>query len=339
MLSCRTSDPGNIVTIRVDAEVYLHALPTTAGGQPGSRMGESVAMTLEETFKNWTGPSSATEEEKQLRTERMVREAIDNHEPFAGCDLKIYAKGSYANNTNVKADSDVDIAVQCGEAQYWGEATPGAHPNASGSYKGIWTPEKLRLELGRALEAKFPGQVDCSGSTAFRVNSSTARVEADVVPCFDYRYYFSASSYRDGAKVFKKDSSSLVNWPDQQLANGRRKNVETTNFYKQGVRIVKRIENAMVTAKVHREVPSFFLECLVYNCPNPVFMRSTWTEVIRDALVYMWTNLQGEEPVSTADRWLEVSECKYLFHSSQAWSRADGRDFVKAAWNYLGFDK
>ena len=59
----------------------------------------------------WTAPSSDTEQDKQERTERMIRDAIDGHGGFRGCPLSIYAKGSYANNTNVKADSDVDIAA------------------------------------------------------------------------------------------------------------------------------------------------------------------------------------------------------------------------------------
>jgi len=68
-------------------------------------------MSLEETLQGWTTPSSATEQEKQERTERMIRHAVDEHGPFAGCSLRVYAKGSYANNTNVRADSDVNNAL------------------------------------------------------------------------------------------------------------------------------------------------------------------------------------------------------------------------------------
>ncbi|MGW6561793.1 nucleotidyltransferase domain-containing protein [Streptomyces hydrogenans] len=293
-------------------------------------------MTLEEKLSSWTGPSSATEQDKQERTERMIREAIKGHAAFDGCDLSVYSKGSYANNTNVKADSDVDIAVQCREAVYWDEATEGAHP-PSGSYTGIWTPARLRSELEIALKSKFPGQVDSSGSTAFRIHSSSARVDADVVPCFGYRYYFSSSNYREGAKVFKKDGKSLVNYPKQQLENGRGKNTRTKQYYKKAVRIMKRVENVMVAEGVHREVPSFFVECLVYNCPDSVFMESTWTKTVERMILHIWQELEGDEPAVDSERWLEVSECKYLFHSAQDWNRQDGRDFVKSAWNYLGY--
>ena len=292
---------------------------------------------MEEKLSGWTGPSSATEQDKQDRTERMIREAIKEHTAFDGCDLSVYAKGSYANNTNVKADSDVDIAVQCGEAVYWEEATKGAHP-PNGSYTGMWTPAKLRSELEEALNAKFAGQVDSSGSTAFRIHSGSARVDADVVPCFDYQYYFSSSNYREGAKAFKQNGNSLVNYPKQQLENGRAKNIRTRQYYKKAVRIMKRVENMMVAEDIHREVPSFFVECLVYNCPDSVFLEPTWTKTVEGIILHIWQELEGDEPSVESERWLEVSECKYLFHSAQDWNRQGGRAFVKAAWNYLGYD-
>jgi hypothetical protein len=294
-------------------------------------------MVDEKTLAGWTGPSSDTEQDKQDRTERMVREAVRDHAAFGQCTLRVYTKGSYPNNTNVRTDSDVDVAVQFTECFYWGEHTQGAHPPSS-SYQGMWTPSKLRAELVLALKAKFPGQVDDSGSTAIRVHSSSARVDADVVPAFDYRYYFSASSYREGSKTFKKASGSLVNYPDQHLKNGRAKNRRTNNDYKKIVRIFKRIENAMVEANYHRAVPSYFVECLVYNCPDSVLNRTTSTEAVKGVIVHIWNELQGDvEPQEGSERWLEVNECKYLFAPAQKWTRVDGRDFAKAAWNYLGY--
>ena len=293
-------------------------------------------MTLEDTLSGWTGPSSDTEQEKQERTERMVRQAIDAHDSFNDCALSVYAKGSYANNTNVRADSDVDIAVECTEAEYWDEAKPGAH-QASTPYAGIWTPAKLRTDLGAALKAMFSGQVDTSGSTAIQVNSGSARVDADVVPCFRYRYHFSSASSHEGTKIFKTSGESIVNYPAQQLENGKAKNVRTGYAYKKAVRLLKRGENAMVEAGAFRELPSYFVECLAYNCPDATFGHSTWTDTLRAMLVHIWTELQGEEPADDAARWREANECFYLFHASQKWSRTDGREFAYAAWNHFGF--
>ena len=291
-------------------------------------------MSLEDQLAGWTGPSSDTEQDKQDRTERMIRQAIDSHEPFNDCSLKIYAKGSYANNTNVRSDSDVDIAVECTEVQYWEESEKGNRKSGE-PYEGIWTPAKLRAELLSAMNAKFPGQVDSSGSTAIQINSSSARVDADVVPCFSYRYYMKYGS-RDGTKIFKTNGSSIVNYPVQQLENGRAKNKRTGYAYKKGARLLKRIENAMAENGTFRELPSFFMECLAYNCPDNAFAHPTWTECLRAMLFHIWDNLQGEEP--TSGRWMEVNECFFLFHPNQKWAREDGREFAKAAWNYFGFE-
>src|SRR5688572_7536062 len=138
---------------------------------------------LEDKLAGWTGPSSSTEQDKQDRTERMVRDAIKAWPALSTAKLSVYAKGSYPNNTNVRTDSDVDIAVQSHAARYEGGA------GATDVESAVWTPAKLRSEVEKALRGYFPsGQVDTSGSTAIAVHASSSRVDADVVPCFDYRY-------------------------------------------------------------------------------------------------------------------------------------------------------
>ena len=292
-------------------------------------------MALEDQLRGWTGPSSTTEREKQDRTERMVRQAIAAHAPLDSRSLNIFAKGSYANNTNVRTDSDVDIAVKYTDALYSEESEPGLKPPGS-PYEGIWTPAKLRSELVTAMELKFPGQVDSTGSTAIQINSSSARVDADVVPCFSFRRYMQNGT-RDGTKIFKKNGDSIVNYPAQQLENGTSKNNRTSLSYKKCARLLKRVENAMAESGKFRELPSFFIECLTYNCPDEVFTQQTWTARLRGVLVFIFTQLQGDEPNKDDDRWLEVNECFYLFHPNQEWTRKDGRDFAYAAWNYFEF--
>lgn len=266
----------------------------------------------------------------------MIRQAISAHTALNGCDLNVFAKGSYANNTNVRADSDVDIAVECKEAIYWEEEQPGLYTSAA-PYVGIWTPDKLRAELISALRVKFPEHVDATGSTAIQIHSGSSRVDADVVPCFSYRYHMNSNESRPGTKIFKTDSSSLVNYPNQQLENGRAKNNRTNYNFKKGARLLKRVENAIASAKVFKELPSYFIECLAYNCPDSLFDQATWTAKLRAMLVHIWEGLQGEEPTDQSKRWVEVNECFFLFHNAQKWTRADGREFAKAAWNYFEF--
>jgi hypothetical protein len=257
--------------------------------------------------------------------------------------------------------------VQCCEVVYFEEESPGAH-GPSTPYTGPWTPAKLRSEVEAALRAEFPGQVDASGTVAIEVESSTARVDADVVPCFSYEYRFASGGHRDGTRVFRRTTGSFENFPQQQLDQGRAKNSRTNQRFKRAVRVLKRVENAMVGDNVHREVPSFLVECLVYNCPDRLLTPYSWSDRIRGLLVHIWDATQGDAEPGAHELWLEVNESKgpaqnylrdsvrnpacqtpcegrsssasdpkYLFCTHQSWTRGDARDFSKAAWNYLGF--
>ncbi|MFG6476915.1 nucleotidyltransferase [Microbacterium sp. P06] len=296
-------------------------------------------MVTEEQLAGWTGPSSATEQQKQELTERMIKEAIAAHAAFDGVSLSIYAKGSYANNTNVKSDSDVDIVVECREVEYWQEYDPsvGGHP-AGSPYEGEWTPEHLRAEVKAALEAKFPTGSVTPGTTAFEVEATSSRVNADVVPCFSYRMYFTDGSYREGTKLFKSTGGSIVNYPKLQLEKGRAKNTRTNGYYKKTVRILKRLENVLVDAGLSEEVPSYLMECLIFNCPDSHFTRSTWRSVMRGCLADIYNYTRVAEPTEQADRWFEANGAKFLFHSDQKWTRVQVHAFASAAWDHMGFE-
>lgn len=291
---------------------------------------------LEEQLTGWTAPSSDSEQEKQDRTERMIRDAVTWHQSFADSSLRVFAKGSYANKTNIRVDSDVDIAVECYEAVYNAESQPGLiAPGVA--YEGPWTPERLRQELAIALETKFPGQVDTSGTTAIRIRSNSVRVNADVVPCFTYRYHL-PHTVREGVKIFRSTGNSIINFPAQQLEKGRAKNRATNHAFKHAVRLLKRVQQSLCEEGLCRPMPSYFVECLAYNCPNHVFSVPTWTEVLRGMLAHIYSYAEAGEPSDESRRWLEVNECFFLFHPSQRWTRTDARSLAIAAWNHFGFE-
>jgi hypothetical protein len=92
----------------------------------------------------------------------------------------------------------------------------------------------------------------------------------------------------------------------------------------------------MQEKKIHaaQGVQSFLIECLVWNAPLEAFQHSTYTEDIRYVLANVYNRMLKEEDCS---EWGEVNELKYLFRSSQPWSRQQALDFFDAAWNYIGF--
>ena len=65
----------------------------------------------ENTFSSWGQPPSQTERDKCENAERAVRKAIAESSALANRSISVFTQGSYANRTNVRQDSDVDIYV------------------------------------------------------------------------------------------------------------------------------------------------------------------------------------------------------------------------------------
>ena len=80
----------------------------------------------EATLRGWVKPPSDNEDSKRDRTESEIKEALKASSALGSVNYKIDAKGSYANNTNVRLDYDVDIAVECRDFFYYDKQGAGA---------------------------------------------------------------------------------------------------------------------------------------------------------------------------------------------------------------------
>src|ERR1700722_18709263 len=67
----------------------------------------------EATFRSWGAPPGGTEQTKCGNAERAVRSAIAASAKLGVKSIEVFTQGSYANRTNVRQDSDVDICVLC----------------------------------------------------------------------------------------------------------------------------------------------------------------------------------------------------------------------------------
>lgn len=292
----------------------------------------------DDLLSQWIKPSSEDEQTQQDRAQRMVTDAIKGHEPLKTASLYVYAKGSYPNNTNVRRDSDVDIVVECHACQYY-DYMPGQEPpTAHGSpYTGEWTPSKLRSEVSAALTKAFGGScVDTTGKIALVVAAvAGSRPSIDVVPSFDYFLYNDPlrASSRRGSCVFPVSGAKIVNWPDQQLANGRAKNQRTGSRYKYFVRGLKNAENVLVKAGTIKPKPSYLMECMVWNVADATLKTGSLSLGFRATLAELWQGLDK----NGYDHWTEPNDVKYLFRSAQKWSVDDAKEVALASWNYLGY--
>lgn len=289
-------------------------------------------------LSSWVRPSSDNEKAQQDRAERMVREAIGACSAFDGSSVFIYTKGSYPNNTNVRQDSDVDVVVELLDCQYY-DYFPGEAPAkpAFGTYDGEWDPVAWREAVQEALVQHFGSDAVTAGNIALNVSAVPgSRPSADVVPSFDYLRY-DDPQHREvhrGSCVFPADGGrKIVNWPDQQLENGRALNTLTGQRYKKFVRAVKNAENTLVEDGVIKDLPSYFMECLVYNLPaSTLSSGATLDEGFRATLVALWGALDGGD---AHESWVEPNELKWLFKNESKWSVDDAKGLVLATWSYL----
>lgn len=292
----------------------------------------------DDLLSRWSKPSSEDEQTQQDRAQRMVTDAVKSHDPLKTASLYVYAKGSYPNNTNVRRDSDVDIVVECHACQYYdympGQEPPSAHGTP---YTGEWTPSKLRSEVSTALTKAFgTAGVDTTGKIALVVAAvAGSRPSIDVVPSFDYFLYNDPqrASSRCGSCVWTTSGNKIVNWPDQQLINGRAKNQSTGSRYKYFVRALKNAENLLVEADTIKPKPSYLMECLVWNVVDATLKTGNLSQGFRATLVELWQGLDK----NGYDHWTEPNNVKYLFRSDQKWSVDDAKEVVLATWRYLGY--
>ncbi len=290
-------------------------------------------------LRRWSQPPSPAEMQRLERAERMVRSAVAAHPAFADVDISVEAKGSYANNTNVRHDSDVDIKVELHDP-YVHAFEPKLNFMARqlrNDYQGPWTAGHLRDEVGTALAAAFD-DVDAGHNVAFYVPEvAGSRPSTDVVPCYTFRQYqnTACTQWDEGSIVYTRDGGKIVNWPRQQLINGRDKNARTNHRYKFVVRALKAVENDLAGLGEIDALPSYLMECLTYNVPDQVLTGDTLDEAFCGAIAH----LRGRLNAFWGD-WREMrepNEMKRVFQDGQKWKVQDARQLLEAAWSHLAY--
>lgn len=296
-----------------------------------------MARDWESTFASWGRPPGTTQEEKCGNAERAIKKAIAASDALASRNVTVLTQGSYRNRTSVKMESDVDICVRCNESFFFD-----LPEGASASDFGISTPAaypfaQFKSDVGKSLVDYFGSSHVSPGKKAFDVHENTYRVDADVIPTFEYRRYLADGRHLSGTAFFADGAMvKTINWPEQNYANGRVKNDATNRRFRAVVRILKTLRNEMAEANIAaaQPIPSYLSECLAWNVPNEGFDRGSYVADVRWALAHLFNSTMNDE---VCKEWGEVNELKYLFRSAQPWTREAAHVFVSQAWDYVGF--
>ena len=289
----------------------------------------------EDKFKKWASPPSKTEEERCSNAETAIKNAIKSSAKLNNRNIQIFTQGSYRNNTNVKADSDVDIGILCYDTFFY-ELPDGYTIENFGISPATYHYTQFKNDVGEALTSYFGTKAVSRGSKAFDVHETSYHVEADVAPFFEHRRYYSNGTYHSGVELQPDKGGRVINWPEQHYQNGVEKNKSTNRAYKSIVRILKSLCNEMSEMNIQqaKEICGFLIECLVWNVPYSEFLHTEWTGDVQACLAFLFNNTMDE---NKCIEWGEVSEFKYLFRGGQKWTRQQAFSFIDNAWNFIGF--
>jgi hypothetical protein len=295
-------------------------------------------MTIPEAqLETWSHQGSVTQSKNTYAAVRRALEAQDAQ--YASRNFSIFLQGSYCNDTNIFAESDVDVVI-CYDGAFFHNVheLPSDHQTAFNVAfsDGTYTYSAFKDHVRAALESAFPGSV-APGKKAIKIRGNGSRRSADVVVAFGYNHYSQFTSSSDqpisnGIAFFTSSNSRIENYPKQHSENCTVKHQATNNKFKPVLRIFKNIRGKLVEDRKipAGSAPSYFVEGLLYNVPSTLFIGS-----YGDMLYRILTWLHQQEDRSD---FVCASEKHYLLRDGHpvCWPVADGKQFIEQAialWN------
>lgn len=240
-------------------------------------------MAIPETqLKTWSKQGSVTQSRDTYATVKKVLD--DSGSPYYLKSFESFLQGSYANDTNVYRDSDVDIVMRLDAT--WYHDAPALPTDQYAAFERAYPGRasyglsEFKAEVASWLKQKFGNGVRV-GSKAIFIPGTGARRDCDVLPCARFKYYYrftseADQSYVEGICFFLKDGTRIVNFPKHHSENCTAKHKATNQWFKPIVRVYKNMRNYMIDngTLLDGVAPSYFIEGLLWNVPSDKFGTS-----------------------------------------------------------------
>ncbi|MDD4157235.1 MAG: nucleotidyltransferase [Candidatus Cloacimonetes bacterium] len=255
---------------------------------------------------------------------------------------RVFLQGSYANHTNIKDNSDIDIVVMH-KTVFGNNAREVLNESQLREFNVKYSDSDLTInsfkeQIYERLNGKyFDGKYiilekGCKTIKFNQDNTHWSLVPVDFVPALEYRYYhknngINKDNQTEGIKIYDTcKNEHHINYPKLHKKNGEEKNQpnRTAGYYKETIRVFKRIRTHLIELKVIAEelVPSYGLECMLYNVPDS-FFRLDIVERIPRIINWFSNNIN--------DKFEEQNGMYYLFRKS--WNIQDSKIFIdKCIW-------
>lgn len=292
---------------------------------------------------------SETERDKAARTHKAIREYLENDPALSKYSVDTYLQGSYINSTNVRGDSDVDMgSTTQGMFYYETSDLPSNRPSSPyyatrslrEATEAAITPAsynyfEYRRDVLASLKREYGNSV-ADGNKAISIQGNTYRLDADVLPCTLFRWYYQdwqgGASYHKGISFFTKDNERIVNFPEQHFENLKDKDQSNDGKVKGCIRILKRVRNELEEANQwdRARSPSYYLEGLLWNVPNEHF-GGNYYAILPSVLQYLWRDLTDKRKSGDLRSYHQANGIFYLFHS-KFWNVDDAIAFIETIW-------
>jgi hypothetical protein len=218
----------------------------------------------------------------------------DKNAPYAAkADIEVYLQGSYANDTNIYGDSDVDI-VLCQRNLFYYDINSLSEPEKAAFERNHSTSAQYDLHSFKRdvvawLSKNYPQDFDpAKGNKALHIKGRNNRRNSDILVCGQHKDFSvfpnpAGAKFADGVLFFSRTGNSIVNYPKKHSDNLTAKHQETQEWLKPTIRVFKNMRNRMWQIGIIGDgvAPSYFLEGLLYNVPSNSFGHSLQATVGR----------------------------------------------------------
>jgi hypothetical protein len=232
----------------------------------------------ERQLDTWSRQGSSVQSKQTYNSVKSNLETRDA--PYASRLYHVFLQGSYGNDTNIHAESDVDVVIRLDACFYHNVDTlPGDQQAAFHSQhsNAIYAIPKFKDEVISVLSAAYADDV-AVGSKAITIKARGGRRKSDVIVAAEYRRYkfFRSSTdqaYTKGICFITTAGASIENYPQQHSDNLTTKHQETKDWLKPMVRVFKNARSKLVEDGLIEpgSAPSFYVEGLLYNIPTENF--------------------------------------------------------------------
>lgn len=285
----------------------------------------------------WSHQGSITQSSSTYNSIKNVLEG--NTTPYADKNFKVFLQGSYGNDTNIYAESDVDIVIRLDDCFFSDlESLP---EEEKAAYKQVfsdaeYTHVDFKHDVLSVLTSQYGSAVK-AGEKAIAIDASGSRRKTDVIVATQFRRYFkfrssSDSDYAEGICFFNAAGERIANYPKQHSENLTTKHQASSTWLKPMARVFKNMRSRMVDDGLIKAsiAPSYYIEGLLYNVPNDK-LTSSYQDCVVNTLNWYQQEAKKVDLVCANEQY-------YLLRngSHTCWPQANCDAFVKAAvklWN------